>query len=307
MLDRSSKIPELRPSIMSIGRKWVSDTNLSKLLHETIEKKQANKQRKLPDFCKDAILGATIKKISSAMLIDGKLPDDSESCSKSSSDDGMDSLCGVDISDKSWEDDSEIAMNLGRADFEDMDDVLTMSISKSDPKWRTARPPLERQSACNSPKRKRQPSNEGADDGCSFADLHAVAPVLSPRKKRRAEFLKGKSNRSPTNCTIDDDNLLSDSDKINSNKHDTHQRRMDGQRSRSLPHLMFLSSDDLIIPPKNTPTSVVNSISELSIHDCLKPSGDSSWCFANNEPADSDPLELNRFFQELSTVTVHPN
>jgi len=56
---------------MSFERKWVSDSNLDKLWHDTLEKKEANKQRGSPDFCKEAILGATLKRISSEMLMRG--------------------------------------------------------------------------------------------------------------------------------------------------------------------------------------------------------------------------------------------
>lgn len=301
---------------MSIGRKWVSDTNLSKLLHETIEKKQANKQSKLPDFCKDAILSATIKKISSALLINQNLSsshtDELETVQDQNQGVGADLNLSKDISDGPWEDYSDIAMSLDDVELEDMDsNTLNKPICKSSSRWRTARPPFERQPACNSPKRKRQPSYEGSEDSSNFTNLETVAPTASPRKKRRADFLKSESSQSPSNFIIgddDDDGDWSEDDSENTDsQHNTHGCGMHAQRSQSLPHLTFFSKEDLITPPKNSSGSVVNSISELSIHDCLGPSGHDSWCFSNDEPADSDPLELNGFFQELNTVSVNPN
>lgn len=311
MLDHNVD-PKLHPSIMSIGRKWVSDTNLSKLLHETIEKKQANKQSKLPDFCKDAILSATIKKISSALLINQNL-----SCSEN---DELDSLedqnqcvstnpnLSQNIPDEHWEDYSDIAMSLDSVELDDMDSsTIQGSVAKTSSRWHTARPPFERQSDCNSPKRKRQPSYEGTEnDSSNFTNLETVAPAASPCKKRRADFLKSSQNHSNFVIGDDDDESWSEDDgEDTDSQHNAH--GMHAQRSQSLPHLTFFSKDDLLSPSKNSSGSVVNSISELSINDCLGPSEHSSWCFSNDDPTDSDPLELNGFFQELNTVSVNPN
>lgn len=317
MLDHSIEILRLHPSIMSIGRKWVSDTNLSKLLHETIEKKQANKQSKLPDFCKDAILSATIKKISSAMLISRKLSrsdssDDFSQCSDNGL--GEDALSCDDLLDKTWDDELDTPMNLDSVEPEDMDsDMLSMSVCKSNTKWRTIRPSLERQSSCSSPKRKRQPSSEGMEDCASYTNLETVAPHSSPRKKRKENFCNSKTLDPTTDYSTDctDSNIWLSNDIGTTDSHCvTQENNMYGQRSKSLPHLTFLTKEDLILPAKSdyTPSkSVVNSISELSIHDCLEPDKERSWCFPNSESSNSDPLELNGFFQELKTVTVNPN
>lgn len=313
MLDHSIAA-KLHPSNMSIRRKWVSDTNLSKLLHETIEKKEANKQSKLPDFCKDAILSATIKKISSALLTNQN-PSCPETVELESLEDQNQQQISVDphscndISDEQWEDYSDIAMSLDNVDLEDIDsNSMQKPDDKSSSRWNTAHPPVEKQPVCHSPKRKRQPSHEGAEDNSNFTNLETVA---SPCKKRRADFLKCKSGQNQSNFIVggDDESWSEDESESESSdsRHNSHRCGIHAQRSQSLPHLTFFSKEDLISPSKNSSGSVVNSISELSINDCLGTSVPNSWCFSNDEPADADPLELNGFFQELSTVSANSN
>lgn len=311
--------------IMSFRRKWVSDTNLSKLLHETIEKREANKQSRLPDFCKDAILGATIKKISSALVLDGandsglkgKLALEELSDKSNAINPVFDELCpSIQSIDKSWDDESgvDVSLHMNVDEIEDkvLDDEMINHerLRYSDNKKQSQ----NEQTQCPSPKRKRQPSAEGVD-GLS-TEVNLVSSRSSPLKKRREDGCdKNKSDGDFIElnvCTKGSGRSGLLYSKSRSSNHLAFEQYRT-QRSQSLPHLTsFVNHDNnLLIPTKSNFTSsksVVNSISELSIQDCWEGTNDNAtWCLTKNEVTDSDPLELNGFFQELKSVTVQPN
>lgn len=293
---------------MSFERKWVSDTNLSKLLHETIEKREANKQSVSPDFCKDAILGATIKRISSAMLFkpdgaaaEAKHASNQEHGPQVPNSDGSCDMDGVQFlikTDPCNLESTDRTMHI--VDVECLTEKDNSCSSESDLRDITHSLTLERGYAAlsNSPKRKRKPSSEaqGASVGLS-----------SPSKRTRQveQLLMPDSPRSDCDdsCTNDQEWHISEETSL-SNMLSRHRV---GQRSHSLPHLSSVTHTEKLVASKTNKLSplksVVNSISGLSIRDCWEPNMDGSWCLPQKELVDADPLELNVFFQELKSVT----
>lgn len=291
---------------MPFRRKWVSDTNLSKLLHETMEKKEANKQRRSPDFCKDAILSATIKKISSAMHMKAmafpldsqenheQYIEDSEPC-----DDGVEFMTACSDWNPGLENGGNHIINTentfdsdsGSDDFElSLEDRESLSFNDT----------MDCKVKCISPKRKRPASLLQQARECSN-EKEIIAPHASPSKRRRKS-----ENINHSSCFSFKKEMTSGIYRKNSKHVDGSLSDDDSHlKTKDLISLQPLNKSDYVHSSYETTyspvRSMVSSISELSIRDCWKPNRNGSWC--QRDIPDSDPLELNVFFQELKSIT----
>lgn len=286
---------------MAFQRKWVSDTNLSKLLHETIEKKEANKQRRSPDFCKDAMLSATIKKISSAMSHifprtvvekEERAPMDLDEKDVITENWG----CGLSLDDLKKSDDEKDSWEKQRDISMVIDNISTVNIAFEIEKGALTScrsdEQILKENTCGSPKRKRHSSLEG-NEYCKGELVHR-----SPHKRRKRKEKKLGHVW---------DGLGVDGEWESDDEFSSFNSIKNKQRSQSLPYLVpqvKRDSQKIVYREKKYPVkSVVNSISELSITDCWGSNTNGSWCLADKELEKSDPLELNDFFHELKSVT----
>ncbi|CAK8677735.1 unnamed protein product [Clavelina lepadiformis] len=299
---------------MAFERKWVSESNLDKLWNETIEKKEANKQRRSPDFCKQAILCATLKRISSEMImrrlsepmldidlnpeegvtvlsnVTMKIDCDNDdltfdtsmslSCDKDRNEKIYTELVTSNESKALFSTDTESFESIENSicNFSDSDSNVSMDMGKM------TNPGTE------SPKRKRNELDE--DDVSVSANLGNCSPAKRQRYK----------NSKPDS---------SSSSKRNRKRSQSPARKLNNVEKLRVPRIKIENVDDnsnkqkgyangaLLSPVK----SVVNSISELSlgVKETWQSSSNGSWCL--DEPPHNDPLELDGFFHKLKKVT----
>ena len=288
---------------MAFDRKWVSDSNLDKLWNETIEKKEANKQRRSPDFCKEAILSATLKRISSEMLmrqfaspsvdIDIDSDDDDD-------DDDDDNTIQVltnlsTVTEKEFEDINIDANDPSLSHGSNCSDFICHSMQLS-----SIDDISDFESVSRSPKR-RWSDTEGDDVG----PLNSSAPC-SPAKRTKPESSEEMSCVSPARRKRSQSPARSGC---------SGETLMKVQRHLNLPKVKIIPADNEASPPPKTQLntsllspvrSVVNSISELSIavNSPIRSNESEPWCInLAPEPIHSDPLELDGFFNNLRKVT----
>ena len=291
---------------MAFDRKWVSDTNLDKLWSDTLEKKEANKQRRSPDFCKEAILSATLKRISSEMLmrrlsspmidIDLNSDDEDDTLAVIASVSGvMD--CDEHISFlKSLPDEKPVEKPCSKL-------TLTQNVVSTKENTLselcTAIEMAEIEPVPKSPKRKWSDTDD-TDIAPDEASVQCSPAKRSrPREKLKSKLLSPKHHKRSQSPVPKD----------NSTKCEKSKKRL-----FTLPKVKIIPADDdsdsaqktelnmaLLTPVR----SVANSISELSIEvdDGLKSNSGAPWCLTVTEPIHNDPLELDGFFNNLKKVT----
>ena len=290
---------------MAFERKWVSDTNLDKLWNDTIEKKEANKQRRSPDFCKEAILSATLKRISSEMLM-RRLSSPSEDIDLNSDDEDSDSITV--LANVSGLMDCDEHVN-----FEVSSEKCDKESTESNP----AAPSNDQKENCltelcnaiemadietvpKSPKRK------WSDTDDNDAEIHKPSVTCSPAKRSRPKKKSSQKNDKP----LTPRRKRSQSPICRQNSIDTECFEKTKKRLFNLPKVKIIPADDDNNSSQNseinmtllTPVrSVANSISELSIE--VDEPKDDSWCLKVAEPIHTDPLELDGFFSNLRKVT----
>ena len=290
---------------MAFDRKWVSDTNLDKLWSDTVEKKEANKQRRSPDFCKEAILSATLKRISSEMLM-RRL-----------------SAPTVDIDLNSDDEDDTLTVLTNVAGLVDCDEHIDI----------LKRLPNEKPSSNDVVKESKHTVDDkviSISDICTAVEMTELEPVpKSPKRKwsdtedSDIETLIMSNQCSPAKRSRPKARSREKNPKSSSPRHKQSQSPVPKdstincektkKRLFNLPKVKIIPAEEdssslqktemnmaLLTPVR----SVVNSISELSIEvdDALKSSDNNAWCLTP-EPIHSDPLELDGFFNHLRKVT----
>ena len=306
---------------MAFDRKWVSDSSLDKLWNDTIEKKVANKQRRSPDFCKEAILSATLQRISSEMLtrrlsspmVTNSIDSDDEEesltflSSASSIMDCDEHKVLSDCSSRFAKDETVFAVtssltlkskdnnpiNLDNSNSKHSSNVVEMS---------------EPDEVGRSPKRRWSDTDEN-----NQSELSTVpnSVTCSPAKRPRARIkVQNKNSKSPPSS---EQSKQSKSPTFNTSKNEniakTHEQPFTLPKVKIIPAeedtniMQKVEVNSSLLSPVR---SVVNSISELSIevNDALPPRENDFWCLkvAPNKIHD-DPLELDDFFKNLKKVT----
>lgn len=297
---------------MAFQRKWVSDSNLDKLWHETLEKKEANKQRRSPDFCKEAILSATLKRISSEMImrrlstpscdIEADMETEKQTItmlSRVTCDSSFEADEGIKISASMNCDDldnEEYTNNEKENDFSFVEEFLPTSAEFTDicdidhaiasvDDVQTFTP--------DSPKRKRNELEED-DDNLLNVPVNDLGVSSSPAKRQRRKAEQCKRN----NLKVKPVRNRSKSP-VGGHKEKNNASRTNflGNENRE-----FLNkSDSVVIPVK----SVVNSISALSLEvgENWKANSSGSWCIPGKNSTHKDTLELDNFFNNLKKVS----
>lgn len=305
---------------MAFDRKWVSDSSLDKLWNDTIEKKVANKQRRSPDFCKEAILSATLQRISSEMLT-RRLSSPMVGNGFDSDDDDEDTLTFLSSVSSLMECEEnlpKVFSNCSGRFAEDQNESMITSTSNSNIKQQNSNvvdnlnetsKPFEMSDADavgRSPKRRWSDTDDNTDQETS--NLHnpvACSPAKRPRAKSK---IRDKSSKCPDHCeqTLQ---IQTPASRIIKNELASKIKK----RHFTLPKVKIIPADeDVNVTQKvevnnsllSPVRSVVNSISELSIevNDALPPR-ENFWCLpvASNK-VDDDPLELDDFFSNLKKV-----
>jgi len=299
---------------MAFQRKWVSDSNLDKLWNETIEKKEANKQRRSPDFCKEAILSETLKRISSEMLmrrfsstvLDMEQDfDGDDSVAVISEIDGLSTCEGIQMTADviygskkvsaekenafpSVESSEKLSMPQINTDeggtLTDMSDVHIVHYNYPD-----------------SPKRKR---NELEDDDIlsSVSSQKVSSPAKRPcrlqrtcRRNKPASLYRNRS-LSPVRNTSKDGLLLVTAMHVN-------KPGVLGANTENKDCDFVPCSDDSTHTALTPVKSVVSSISALTLGVSENhATGSMPWCLPGTNNSNDDPLELDSFFKNLKNV-----
>jgi len=297
---------------MAFDRKWVSDTNLDKLWSDTLEKKEANKLRRSPDFCKEAILSATLKRISSEMLM-RRL-----------------SAPTVETDITSDDEDDTLTVLTSVTGLMDCDEQINFFKALPDEKS------IEKPESENTVTQHRLTDNDkkinSVSDLCAAIEMTEIEPIpKSPKRKwsdteeSDTETLKTPIQCSPAKRSRPKDKLREKNSKVSSPRRKRSQSPVlkdsvtncekSKKRLFTLPKVKIIPAEEddsssqktelnmaLLTPVR----SVVNSISELSIEvdDTIKSSDSDTWCLnVHSEPIHSDPLELDGFFNNLRKVT----
>ena len=288
---------------MSFERKWVSDSNLDKLWHDTLEKKEANKQRGSPDFCKEAILGATLKRISSEMLMRGLHGNDSNSIQFSDIDGDM--VNGA-LDNSDIDNDLCLQNDVFHDEGHEASDLLnykvlqTCKLSKmlesdsSDTYTNLSNHVTDLQELSDvgicfgeSPKRRWSDVDDEHDPDFYDPSLNGHIPLsITSSPSKRLKYSE------PTeDCTT---SSLSNNDLCDiSHKNPSQTSSYNCENPSTINHTV-------LSPVK----SVVSSISTLSLEAEAQwaPVSSDSWCLPSTDH--TDPLEIDSFFYKLKKVAL---